>query len=364
MLLTAKGKLLPAQEHKEKLLRTIQVVNQARNYISEVAFSGRLANKVKLQRVVYEEVRRRFGLPAQHTVRAIASVVNSYKAKKKRRWEKKIEFDTFSAIDLDQRLISFKGIDRASINTVEGRIVLSVVWGSYFRERVAFRRGHAKLVYDRHKNEFYLLVAVELPEGEVSEPQGVLGVDAGVSYMAVDSLGNFYGEEVVRKRLHFRKKRQELQEKLSQKKKEKKDTRSVRRALKRLARKEKNFVRTKTHEIAKRVVALAKALSLAIALENLKGARERITVSGRGKTLNYLLSSWNYRLLQSFVSYKAKLEGVRVLYVEPHGTSITCPVCGYRDRENRKSQSEFECRACNFRENADLVGAVNLCSGL
>ncbi|WP_340694593.1 transposase [Hydrogenobacter thermophilus] len=364
MLLTAKGKLLPAQEHKEKLLRTIQVVNQARNYISEVAFSGRLANKVKLQRVVYEEVRRRFGLPAQHTVRAIASVVNSYKAKKKRRWEKKIEFDTFSAIDLDQRLISFKGIDRASINTVEGRIVLPVVWGSYFRERVAFRRGHAKLVYDRHKNEFYLLVAVELPEGEVSEPQGVLGVDAGVSYMAVDSLGNFYGEEVVRKRLHLRKKRQELQEKLSQKKKEKKDTRSVRRALKRLARKEKNFVRTKTHEIAKRVVALAKALSLAIALEKLKGARERITVSGRGKTLNYLLSSWNYRLLQSFISYKAKLEGVRVLYVEPHGTSITCPVCGYRDRENRKSQSEFECRACNFRENADLVGAVNLCSGL
>ncbi len=172
MLLTAKGKLLPSQEHKEKLLRTIQVVNQARNYISEVAFSGRLANKVKLQRVVYEEVRRRFGLPAQHTVRAIASVVNSYKAKKKRRWEKKIEFDTFSAIDLDQRLISFKGIDRASINTVGGRIVLPVVWGSYFRERVAFRRGHARLFHDRHKNEFYLLVAVGLPEGEVSEPQG------------------------------------------------------------------------------------------------------------------------------------------------------------------------------------------------
>jgi IS605 OrfB family transposase len=360
MLLTAKGKLVSTQEQKEKLLRTIQVVNQARNYISEVAFAHRLANKVKLQRIVYEEVRRRFSLPAQHTVRAIASVVNSYKAKKKGRWERKIEFDTFSAIDLDQRLLSFKGIDRASINTIEGRIILPVLWGEYFREKVAFRRGHAKLVYDRHKDEFYLFVAVELPERTLAEPERVLGVDAGVRYIAVDSLGNFYGEEVARKRLHLRKKRQELQEKLSRKKKEKKDTRSVRRALKRLARKEKNFVRTKTHEIAKRVVTFAKALSLAIVLENLKEARKRITANSKGKTLRYLLSSWNYRLLQSFISYKAKLEGVRVVFVEPHGTSTTCPVCGHSDRGNRRSQSEFECKACGFRENADLVGAINI----
>jgi len=29
-------------------------------------------------------------------------------------------------------------------------------------------------------------------------------------------------------------------------------------------------------------------------------------------------------------------------------------------KENRLSQSEFECSACGFRENADLVGAVNV----
>lgn len=60
MLLTAKGKLLPDEEQKRKLLRTVEVVNQARNYISRVAFCQRLANKVKLPKIVYEEVRKTF----------------------------------------------------------------------------------------------------------------------------------------------------------------------------------------------------------------------------------------------------------------------------------------------------------------
>ncbi len=65
------------------MLETIELVNQVRNYLSEVAFREKIANKVKLQKISYREVRERFSVPAQYVVRAIASVCNAYKSKKK-----------------------------------------------------------------------------------------------------------------------------------------------------------------------------------------------------------------------------------------------------------------------------------------
>ncbi len=355
--LTARGKLIADEEQKKALLETMELVNQVRNYLSEVAFRERVANKVKLQKISYREVRERFSVSAQYVVRAIASVCNAYKSKKKDRWKEKIEFRPHASIDLDQRLVSFKGIDRVSINTVRGRLTIPVVWGEYFRERVAFRRGHSKLIYK--DGEFYIAVVVELPEGAVEPTGGCLGIDAGIKNMAVDSFGNFYGgEEVIKKRLHYREKRRELQKKLAQKKKEGKDTRSVRRALKRIRKKERNFVRTKSHEVAKDIVLFAKALSLAIAMENLKGIRERITA--KGKQNRYLLHSWNFRLLQSLISYKAKLYGVPIVFVEPQNTSRTCPICGHASKNNRKTQEKFKCEFCGFEEHADFVGAINI----
>ena len=60
------------------------------------------------------------------------------------------------------------------------------------------------------------------------------------------------------------------------------------------------------------------------------------------------------------LAYKLRWNGGRLIAVSPAGTSITCPLCGYRAKANRLSQSQFQCRACGFRENADLVGALNV----
>ncbi|WP_435806338.1 zinc ribbon domain-containing protein [Shewanella psychromarinicola] len=41
-----------------------------------------------------------------------------------------------------------------------------------------------------------------------------------------------------------------------------------------------------------------------------------------------------------------------------HHTSQTCPSCDHVDKENRKSQAHFECVACGYQNNADVVGAI------
>jgi putative transposase len=60
------------------------------------------------------------------------------------------------------------------------------------------------------------------------------------------------------------------------------------------------------------------------------------------------------------LDYKLTWNGGQLVAVPPRNTSRTCPCCDHVARENRLSQARFECVACGFKENADLVGAINV----
>ena len=60
------------------------------------------------------------------------------------------------------------------------------------------------------------------------------------------------------------------------------------------------------------------------------------------------------------IDYKSQWQGGVLVAVPPHNTSRTCPCCGYTDKENRPTQSKFECVECGYRNNADVVGAINI----
>jgi IS605 OrfB family transposase len=361
MPITLTGKLMPTPEQHQTLLETIKTINAASNWLSPIVREKRTVNKIALQKVVYQELKERFNLPAQYAVRVIARVCNAYKTlPKKSRFDKTVEFSELSAIDLDQRLLAFKGIDRVSLATIKGRIVVPIIFGRYFLSRIGFRRGHAKLIYRRDINAFFIAVAADVPEEEMIDPKGWLGVDVGIANIATDSLGNFYGgQELIAKREHMKELRRQLQRKKAQKRRLGKSDRSVQRALKRLSKRLRNYTRTVMHTIAKRIVSNAKALALGIALEDLKGIGARTTVKVR-RDERYQYSLWAYRLLQQCIAYKAHLSGVPVVFVDARYSSQTCPHCGFRHRKNRPSQSEFRCRQCGYSAHADFIAALNL----
>ena len=62
------------------------------------------------------------------------------------------------------------------------------------------------------------------------------------------------------------------------------------------------------------------------------------------------------------LEYKQAWAGGMVIAVPPQYTSQKCPVsqCGHIAKENRLTQSKFECVECGYAENADLVGAINI----
>ena len=60
------------------------------------------------------------------------------------------------------------------------------------------------------------------------------------------------------------------------------------------------------------------------------------------------------------LAYKAEEAGRQFLAVDPRYTSQTCSECGFVHKENRKTQADFECLSCGYKDHADHNGAVNI----
>lgn len=157
MLDTLKIRLLPNEEQKQALIETMKNFNLACNYVSEIAFRNKTYSKVKLQNISYYDVREKFQLSSQMTVRVVGKVSKAYKD----------DMNTFHYISetdpiiYDKKLLSFNSLDEASILTIKGRITIPIVIGSYHKGLIFGKRvrGQADIIYK--DNIFYILLVVE-----------------------------------------------------------------------------------------------------------------------------------------------------------------------------------------------------------
>jgi IS605 OrfB family transposase len=350
MQLSIKVKLIPTQEQRDVLLKTIKTYNDACNFVSQIAFENKTASVVKIHHKCYYEIRKRFNLSSQMAVRVVGKVADAYKVarNKKLQLKKPHKFAKYGAIVYDQRIFSWKGLEKVSILTLEGRQVIPIVFGEYQQIKLQFpRRGQADLIYQN--GNFYLMPIVDIPEPPQKISKDFLGVDLGVVNLAVDSKGEFYsGKGVEKKRIKLDKLKSALQ---------KCGSKSAKRHLKKLSGKESRFRTWINHNISKKIVEKAKRHSLSIAIENLTGIRQRATVR---KSQRRQYSSWAFNQLRRFLEYKSKLAGIVLKAVDPHYTSQKCSNCGYIAKHNRKNQSNFSCKSCGFSVHADLNGAINI----
>ena len=77
-------------------------------------------------------------------------------------------------------------------------------------------------------------------------------------------------------------------------------------------------------------------------------------------SLNRSILDQGWGLFRSQLEYKLQWNGGLLLAVAPQNTSRTCPDCHHINEHNRKTQSEFECVHCRYKDNADVVGALNI----
>jgi transposase len=363
--------------------------------VSRYAFSqGKTSSVTKLHKGKYAELRTRYHLPSQLACSVERQVAATYKGlwtKLKKNVEHrraKITKKRFKGLDKPptyssptvqytyERDYTFQCDSRVSVGTLDGRI--SIPYQGYDKHIARIRQGatigDAKLWYDRQKKQFYLLVSLSI---DVSEPTceqftEVVGVDAGIRYLAVTSTstgkaGFHSGKRTRHQANHYARLRKRLQHK---------GTRGAKRRLRRIEQPERRLKAQANHCIAIQIVK--QHPHALIGLEHLTDIRERTKrrkrkrkkngkgselVSPKARKANRVYSPWSFAELHALISYKAALSASLAIKVDADYTSKACPMCGHTADANRPGKGLlFVCQnpRCGYTLHADLIGARNV----
>jgi len=336
--------------NEQTLQETQKQFNAAASWIASICWDEHITNTNTAHHRVYGETRRRYGLGAQLAICARAKAVEAIKATKAKNSEACPQFGPRGSTRYDTRSFSLKSLDRVSLLTLQGRITCRLILGKRQHDMLVdptWKIGGADLIWRR--GTYYLNVTQSKDAPEIRETSDTIGIDLGIVNLATDSDGQtFSGAKVHEVRMRYQKRRSELQ---------RMGTRSAKRRLKKLSGREKRFQKAVNHKISKTLVHKAVVSRKALALEDLTGIRERVTVRRENR---YERHSWAFYQLRTYIAYKAAWAGVEVKFVDPGNTSRTCSQCGHCEKANRQSQASFLCQQCGFCCNADVNAALNI----
>lgn len=339
MKLTLKIKLLPTDEQANLLLETMKEANTVCDAISDVAWQKRIFNNFKLHHETYHAYKSTFKLSSQVLIRCIAKVADAYKVDKKT----KRVFRPLGSIAYDSRIMTYKADNIVSLWCIGGRQKIKFI--CHNSAYLPYIKGEADLVYK--KGKFYLFQTVDVHEQDIEDIEDFIGVDFGL--VSIATLSN--GKEFNSKKLQdYREKRQKVRSSVQSKR-----TRGSKKLLKRLSGRERTTASIINHTIAKEIVQIAKEEGKGIAIEDLKGIR--FSSLKKGKKFRTRIGKWSFNQLRQYISYKAILNGVPMVLVNPRYTSKTCNKCHHIG--NRKGKV-FECNNCGNNMDADVNASINI----
>ncbi|MGD0177578.1 MAG: transposase [Candidatus Bathyarchaeia archaeon] len=115
------------------------------------------------------------------------------------------------------------------------------------------------------------------------------------------------------------------------------------------------------HQASKMIVQQAKQGGFGIVMEQLTGLRKLYQRgNGQGGWYRGRMNSWSYAELQRQIEYKARWEGLPVIYVHPHGTTAKCSICGSRMARIPEENRTLKCPSCRVSVDRDVNAARNI----
>ena len=209
------------------------------------------------------------------------------------------------------------------------------------------------------KGQWYANVVYEIPETEVNLNDKVMAVDLGIINTAVtsDTEGNskiYSGKQILSIQHYFNKEKAKLQSKLTKQY----PNRHSSRALRILQNKQTRQINQALHTHSKAIVTdcVNKGIKTLVAGDVTDIRKDK----NFGKKNNQKLHSWSFSKFTQQLEYNCMKVGIRFVRVNEAYSSQTCSHCGQVRKSNRKHRGLYVCKACEYKLNADVNGAVNI----
>jgi len=192
--------------------------------------------------------------------------------------------------------------------------------------------------------------------------QKSIGIDVGVALFATLSNGQMIKPLKLDRAIKRMKK---TQKSLSRKKKgsnnRKKSKQKLQKRHLKIANKRKDFLHKLSNEItSENQTIVIEKLKIKNMTKSARGTIKEPKKSSGKRGLNRVITQQSWGIFFEMLKYKAEKKGGEVIEVDPKFTSQKCSCCGHISKENRKSQSKFQCIQCDFKLNADLNASINI----
>lgn len=319
--LTARFKLKEVPEGLDYLFSTYREIV---NYLITYAYENNITSFYRLKEETYKILREKYPkLPSHYLYTACQMATSIYKSYRKRRrrgeangrpvFKKEVIMldDHLFRLYLERRIVK--------LSMPKGRVALEFYPAKYHKKFRDWRIGQAWLLRTRRGVFINVVFSKEV---EVGDPRDFIGVDLNENNVTI-SLPNGEFIQIITHEREVRTgyflKRRRIQRKIRAGKRRME-------LLKKYGERERNRIRDLYHKLTNKIIEIAERYG-GIALENLRGFREHVRYS---RDVNGRLHRWAFRRLQEIIEYKAKLKGIRVIYVDPAQTSSLCLICGGR----------------------------------
>lgn len=278
IVFTMKLHLKDTQDTADDFLDAALHYSAACDFISEYMFNNKfILNFMKLQKILYHDIRNKFNLKSQMAISALKTVIARYKTIQEQmknhpfcytdekgknqsierilEWlQKPVKFRRPQIDLVFGRDYSFLFEGLLSINTLKkDRAKIAYDVPEYFEKYFdgSWKFGMSKLV--SLKGQWYLHIPMtkEIPDTfNVAKPTHVVGIDRGLRFILTEynETGKttfVNGQSILKKREQFKHTRTELQAK---------GTKSAKRALKRISGRENRWMSDVNHQLSKTLV--------------------------------------------------------------------------------------------------------------
>ena len=332
----------------EGLDELIEVFKKVVNYLIDYLWENNIGSYKQLIKEKYWDVRKKFPeLKTVYIIGASKLAFMMYRSAKRKKGKKPVF--TNDAIFLHKNAYRvFFDKHSIGITTVNGRKEVEY-YPSKHHERFRDWKMGEGVVKKRGDNVFVHISFSR--EVDIVEPVGFVGVDLNEDNVTLSFPDGGFKKIVTNEkkiRTSYFVKRKKIQKKIRAGKKRKM-------LLEKYGERERNKILDLYHKVANRIVEEAEKYG-GIAMENLEKIREKIRY---GKKINGRLHRWSFRKLQTIIEYKAKLKGIKVVYVDPHHTSTKCPRCGEKLKRTKKHRI-LKCKNCGLEADRDMIGSWNI----
>jgi putative transposase len=322
---TARVEAVAPERGEALLLQFLKTYRDAVQYVVDRIWSmEKIPSTKQLHKMFYSELRRR-GLRAHHVSEIYKRAREVVEATKRNNGSKPILRKLTARIHpLDYKVDFNAKVLRIAVLNNEW-VKLKLKWYRYLNKYLdgSWKLGEIQVSY-RDNNVFLYIMFVR--NVELKESKTIMGVDinfSNITYTIVDLNSNLVTVGVIpfkglRRALHLKKLAEDLQRRYA---KSWRFLKWVRRTRAKRLNKARNILVDSAHMLSKRLVEIANEYNALIVFEYLKKLKE----DGCGYKLSWGKPLWCYRRIQMFTEYKALIEGIKVLYVDPRRSSREPP---------------------------------------